>query len=203
MARPKKTDIDKTAPVKVEKAFWMLLERMKFSDITVSLISRTAGINRNTFYYHYEDVYDLAKTAFINSTGENVRDYFYTIMLPALQAGKPADSLPEGGNLEYLSCLILYAGSDSAYLNSLVRELLAQIWLEVFAIDKTLLTEDQELQLHFIFSGLTSVLGRPEIVDDPLKMARLVQSDIGLAAIESIRRIAEEQKDKSIKRTLK
>ncbi|MBR1456867.1 MAG: TetR/AcrR family transcriptional regulator C-terminal domain-containing protein [Oscillospiraceae bacterium] len=35
------------------------LERMPFEKITVSGIIKTCGISRNTFYYHFDDIYDL------------------------------------------------------------------------------------------------------------------------------------------------
>ena len=39
--------------------FGRLLEQMPFEKITVSAIIKACGISRNTFYYHFEDIYDL------------------------------------------------------------------------------------------------------------------------------------------------
>ena len=39
--------------------FSEMLERMPFEKITVSAIIKACGISRNTFYYHYQDIYDL------------------------------------------------------------------------------------------------------------------------------------------------
>jgi len=36
-----------------------MLERMPFDKITVSGIIRECSISRNTFYYHFQDIYDL------------------------------------------------------------------------------------------------------------------------------------------------
>ena len=38
-----------------------LMQSKPFSKITVSEITRDCGVNRKTFYYHFEDVYDLLK----------------------------------------------------------------------------------------------------------------------------------------------
>ncbi len=45
--------------VRMDKALISLLEKKDFSYITVSEICKTAGVNRSTFYLHYETVGDL------------------------------------------------------------------------------------------------------------------------------------------------
>ena len=44
---------------KMDKAFLELLQRKDFSFITVKEICEKAGVNRSTFYLHYETVGDL------------------------------------------------------------------------------------------------------------------------------------------------
>lgn len=41
------------------QTFWHLLEEKPYSKITVNEIASTAGVNRNTFYYHFQDIPDL------------------------------------------------------------------------------------------------------------------------------------------------
>lgn len=43
----------------IEAAFIDLLGEKPFDKITVMDIVKRCGINRNTFYYHYHDIYDL------------------------------------------------------------------------------------------------------------------------------------------------
>ena len=38
-----------------------LMHEQTFSKITVSDIVKDSGLNRNTFYYHFADIYDLLK----------------------------------------------------------------------------------------------------------------------------------------------
>lgn len=38
-----------------------LLYKKNFSDVTISDITKRAGVNRQTFYYHFKNVYDLLK----------------------------------------------------------------------------------------------------------------------------------------------
>ena len=39
--------------------FWELLEEKAYSKITVNDIVSRCDVNRNTFYYHFQDIYDL------------------------------------------------------------------------------------------------------------------------------------------------
>ena len=45
--------------------FFKLLEQKPLSKITVKNIVEACGINRNTFYYYYKDIYDLVDDIFI------------------------------------------------------------------------------------------------------------------------------------------
>lgn len=49
-------------------AFFRLLEQKPLSKITVKSIVEECGINRNTFYYHYKDIYDLVDDIFNTET---------------------------------------------------------------------------------------------------------------------------------------
>jgi hypothetical protein len=45
--------------VKMNKALLTLLEKKEFEYITIKEVCDTAGVNRSTFYLHYENTYDL------------------------------------------------------------------------------------------------------------------------------------------------
>ena len=47
--------------VRFDKALLCLLEKKPFEYITISEICETAGVNRSTFYLHYENMSDLLK----------------------------------------------------------------------------------------------------------------------------------------------
>ena len=44
---------------RILETFGAMLDRMPFEKITVTALIKECGIGRNTFYYHYEDIYDL------------------------------------------------------------------------------------------------------------------------------------------------
>lgn len=59
------------------QAFGEMLERMPFEKITVSGLIQECGISRNTFYYHFQDVYDLLD--------QWVYQTFYNYISPEIQ----------------------------------------------------------------------------------------------------------------------
>ena len=64
MSRPKMNEREASAVYKIETAFWALIEQKDFSDITMQLLAKEAGINRNSLYYHYANLYEVASQAF-------------------------------------------------------------------------------------------------------------------------------------------
>lgn len=52
-----------------------LMKHKPFSKITVSELIRNCNINRKTFYYHFEDIYDLLKWMLEQETFEVVKQF--------------------------------------------------------------------------------------------------------------------------------
>lgn len=60
----------------IKEALTLLLRDKGFEDITISDITRKAGINRGTFYLHYQDKYDMM--AFLK---EEILEQLYRILI--------------------------------------------------------------------------------------------------------------------------
>lgn len=56
--------MQKDTKVAIKETFLELLSTKPFDKITVRDIVETCGINRNTFYYYYSDIYDLLEEVF-------------------------------------------------------------------------------------------------------------------------------------------
>ena len=61
--------------IKMDQAFLELLEKKDFAYITVKEICHEAGVNRSTFYLHYETKDDLLKEC-IEENNKRFIDYF-------------------------------------------------------------------------------------------------------------------------------
>ena len=59
----------------IKTSFLKLLEERPLSRITVKDIVADCGINRNTFYYHYEDIPALVLEIFKDNTDEILKQY--------------------------------------------------------------------------------------------------------------------------------
>ncbi len=191
MGRPKKSDRDAMATVRIEEAFWKLLEEMSYSDITVLRISQESGANRNSFYYHYKDIDDLARSAFINNVDETASRALFSALLPGLGSADGPAPILDPDLLPHSRRIMLCARSDSSFLNHLVKDLLIQAWCDALEIEKSELSSEEQLQIDFIFSGLVSVLGSRAVEEDPLIMTALSQTEIGKTAIDTMKRISE------------
>ena len=195
MARPEKSNKEEMATVKIENAFWRLMETEKYADITVLRISQEAGVNRNSFYYHYRDIDDLAYIAFKNNVENEVAGKMIAALLERFQNddGKPAVT-SDPVALLCVERVILCAGSDSPYPRRLVIELLKKVWFHALSIREELLSADEKLQVSFIFSGLAATLGSQEIKKSPHSMSVLSRTEIGKAVISTMKNISLSQR---------
>ena len=62
--------------IAINNAFWNLMHKKDFEDITIRDITEEADIHRATFYLHYEDKYDLLE--------KNIREIFYKVIVKIL-----------------------------------------------------------------------------------------------------------------------
>jgi hypothetical protein len=58
----------------IKKSFIALLNEKEFDKITIKEISKKCGINRNTFYYHYEDIYSLLDDVLMTEVNNVIND---------------------------------------------------------------------------------------------------------------------------------
>lgn len=70
MSRPRHDSDQLPATTRMENAFWSLLEERDYTKITVTDIVNIANVNRNSFYYHYCKLDNLAETAIRHTVDE-------------------------------------------------------------------------------------------------------------------------------------
>ena len=188
MPRPKKDDPQSAATTKIETAFWRLLEEVGYSEITVRRVSQAAGVNRNSFYYHYESLEDLARKAFLNNAAG--AHPLISSLIAGFQDGGVPHVRPNDDAVNHARRVMHCARSESPFLKGMVGELLRDTWLDELGIDESLLSAGDRAQVDFIFAGLVAVLGSAEAAESPFVMARLAASPMGRAAITTLRDMA-------------
>ena len=75
MPRPRKDSEILSATERLENAFWELLADHEYRKITVTEVVREAHVNRNSFYYHFQDIPSLLGEIIVERTNELMAQY--------------------------------------------------------------------------------------------------------------------------------
>ncbi|MDY2648605.1 MAG: TetR family transcriptional regulator [Pyramidobacter porci] len=122
----------------IQSAFWQLLEERPFGKITVKAVVARCGVNRNTFYYHFQDLRDLLRTSVIGWLDELFADGAGAAAVVAALSRRRAAvmhvyrSLPRETFIEELGVWVRYAvarcvGEGRLFAEKENRELLLSV----------------------------------------------------------------------------
>lgn len=188
MARPSKTDPTASAEYKIEKAFWSLLEKTDFSEITMQQLAREAGVNRNTLYYHYGNLQEVAEAMFARVFTEDVSARFLDLMLTS-----PQELASVWGPFELperVWKIHLFAKSESPLIRGMLKETLTGQWFRKLGIDPSSFSTADALKIDYIVSGFLGLLGSDRVAEDPLLLLTFRNSPLGEAAIDTLKKLS-------------
>ncbi len=187
MARPAYRGDQPTARERLREAFWELLEREGYGRITVKAVAAAAGVNPNTFYYHYSSMEDLAKDALdaekLSEIPEAIRD-----------SARPG-SVPLQDALSYVAVggrwrrIRLFVSSDSVVLRGLFYETFEGFWLSLMGVSRQDLSEEDALDLTFMLNGAMGVIALQGDDYDMSYVRSLPDRPLGRGLIETIERL--------------
>lgn len=157
MGRPKADE--QSAPEKMQRAFWMLLEAKPYAQITISDITRASGLNRSAFYYHYTSIPELADDAIAALYAQsNVTAFIIHIIQQPNNTEAISDYGKHIDDPVYRSCIrkiMLIAGSHgSAALVRQLKDFVIDIWLSSINIKRESLSPAQRITAEFAASGI-------------------------------------------------
>lgn len=163
MARPR-NDGSPSAATRLESAFFDQLETRPFPEITVSALVRAAGVNRNSFYYHYADLDDLARSAVAHQLVPEI---------PRLIAGgfgiesdQVEEALLAAVGDERLRHMLAVAGQNSTTeLREMLKDAVLDLWLDAFQLERDDLDDHETATVRFTLGGMIEVLSRIETAD--------------------------------------
>lgn len=107
----------------ISQSFKNLMEKKSFDKITISDISDEAKINRQTFYYHFHDKYELLNTIFYNDVIVELIDGF-SIDNWAEKFLTMLNTLKKDSKFYKNALHTSYGGEFRAYLLNLTQKLL-------------------------------------------------------------------------------
>lgn len=152
----------------MDEALLLLLEKKEYPFITVKEICEKAGVNRSTFYLHYETIDDLLSECLV-FVGKKIKSKFNNKIIDkqAIESSNIEDLLlitPEYLNL-YLEFLkenkaiykIAYSQPNVLKEQNIVNHLYKHIFspiLDRFSVPKN----EQKYMMNFYLSGISSVL---------------------------------------------
>ena len=195
MARPKSGEYEASALGRIERAFWLLLERIGFSNMTMKLLAQQAEINRNTLYYHYANLQEIASAAFQNVINDEISSTFLDFLLaPPADIGSVWSEMQLSARIYKIH---LYAKSDSPLLRAMLKESILQRWFQKLGIQEEFLSSGDLLQLDYIVNGLIGIMGNPAVITTPPLLVSFTQSPIGQAAIQTMLLLSKQQRDSS------
>lgn len=172
----------------MDQALLKLLEKKPFAYITVKEICETAGVNRSTFYLHYETMDDLVSECLQNATREMERRFTDRCQID--QAHLEACQIEELNLItpEYLRPYLEFVRDNKALFRAVLQhpnvfqteqslsELYAQIVNPIF--DRYHFPDwEKRYRLAFYLHGIWAILEqwlRDDCADDIENMIRLI-----------------------------
>jgi len=169
MARPRYKSGDLRAEDALVEAFLGLLSEVPYHKVSVRELCRRAGVNKNTFYYHFGSIDELAGAAIdgalfrelaeLLASGRTVTraDIAALMATPEMRAkaGRAAVVLSENG----------------AALRDEVARRIVGVWQELFGDAGA--GEDRMLCMQFLVGGLLNVLSGHGAQEFPVIIERL------------------------------
>ena len=161
MARPKASQEGPTARERIKHAFWDLLAEKPFEQITVNDVAQAAQVNRNTFYYHFENMEALAREII----EAMIPTKFVGVLIEGITAGHIDTQLisDAGVTQEQYDRVRLAVNNESGWLFSLVREAVLDMWFERLGLGPDTFTTRDWCRINFVWNGMLGLLGTEQI----------------------------------------
>ena len=185
MPRPRRDSEILPAKDRLENAFWELLSEREYNKITVTDIVRTADVNRNSFYYHFSGLPELADSAILHAVentpmpGVPGRDFD-----PDTEWRKHVTAqLRDPEQRQRLDRLALLAGPHSSpELVSSLKEFGRLTMISVLGLDADNLDLKTDLMLDFTVGGMLAVLQRWPKLHEKLPIDTVFNEDVAVLA---------------------
>ena len=165
MARPPKNAEGPSATERMELAFWDCMKEMPFSEITVRDIVSRAKVNRNSYYYHYDSMWDLAQASVEHADFAAVA----RVLLEGFVADEAADADDVAAQAQkgFDHLRVLASENGNQRLLEDAKRSVVNEWLALFKLREDRLPSETRSSIDFVFGGVAALLagGRPGDLD--------------------------------------
>ena len=151
---------------KMSDALLHLLERKNFEDIAVSELCEEAGVNRSTFYAHYENLYDVLKETQERAIAEFLSNFgttfgaadFSKMTAEELIFISPQYLVPYLTFIKKNRRLYeVYNNSGAFSIGETDKELIENIFVPIYAKNGVTDRRIIEYMSHYFMSGVTAI----------------------------------------------
>lgn len=168
-----------------------MLEREGFGAVTMLGLARASGLNRNTVYYHFRNVQEVAQSAFRSAFPDEVGRLLISLLL----AGE--DVTPRAFTDDALQAALgrlhLLVDSGEPLLTDMLKGALKRAWFSRLGISAERLTPEEAMQIEYIVSGFVGLLGNRDMLRSGRTMKAFPHTRMGRAAMDTLREIAARQ----------
>lgn len=186
MPRPRRDSEILPAKERLENAFWELLEEREYNKITVTDVVHQADVNRNSFYYHYSGLPELADSAILHEV--------QCMPMPDIpDVGVDPDEewvkyctqlLQDSDQRQRLSRLALVAGPHSApELQESLYDFTRMTLMSLLDIDPAQMSLKTMLILNFTVGGLMAILQMWPELEATISIDDLLSEDLAVLAM--------------------
>lgn len=163
MARPRKDEARPSARDRLENTFWQLLEEGPYKDITVRALTQRAQVNHNTFYYHFENIDEMA----LSLTSKNVPHELIETVSALIEGREITQRLGDfahDANLEKrFKRLQLLLRHGDAQLVELGKKRIVPQYLSILGVDAENLSANDRARISFVMGGMIALISNEEV----------------------------------------
>ncbi len=149
--------------VKMDDALVALLEHKEFSDISIMDVCEKAGVNRSTFYAHYENLYDLLKETQERAIAEFFESFNMSLDFSNMSADELIFITPQY-LVPYLMFIKknrklyeVYNNSNAFPIGDMDKQLIENIFVPVYAKNGVTDRRVVEYMSKYFMSGVTAI----------------------------------------------
>ncbi len=151
--------------VKMDDALVALLEQKEFKDISIMDVCEKAGVNRSTFYAHYDNLYDLLKETqeravsdFLVAFGGVIQTDFSKMTADELIFISPQYLVPYLTFVKKNRRLYeVYNNSNAFPIGEMDKRLIENVFVPIYAKNGVTDKKIVEYMSHYFISGVTAI----------------------------------------------
>lgn len=193
MGRPRYERGAVDARGKLAGAFWELLAERPFDEVSVLDVVRRAGVNKNTFYYHFANIDEMAA----DIVGESLDTGAFARMVESIDAFRPDGVGRDDARLnQTFERLGLIAGNHSSpMLRDLLKEAISRAWCDRYGINLNAATPEDQVSFEFILGGVLAVIGMRPSSTSGVTFRKILSFGLREEALPRLHAIAQRTQD--------